>query len=198
MKILCINLPERKDRLKHFKFEFDKIGFCSEFIHIEAIKHSIGYVGCTLTYLSIFNQFKNEELLLIFEDDVLFMNNFNENFIKAYSQLPNNWDILYLGGNPQQPQERYSDNLFKAKNVFTTHAIIYNNQREIFQYILNERRYINKVDVFFAKDIQENFNCFLAYPLLATQWENPSDICKNSDYSMIEKNYNKYCDETRF
>ena len=73
MKILCINLPGRKDRFDHFKSEFDKIDFGSEFIRINALKHSVGWLGCMLTYLSIFEQFKDEELLLIFEDDVLFM-----------------------------------------------------------------------------------------------------------------------------
>ena len=193
MKILCINLQERRDRLDHFKKEFYKTKFGSEFILIEAIKHSIGYVGCKMTYLSIFEQFKNEDMLIIFEDDVLFLDNFNENFLKSFNQLPKNWDMLYLGGNPQQPQKRYSDNLFLGNNIFTTHAIVYNNQRGIFQHILNSGKQINKIDVFFANEIQRDFCCFLAYPMIATQYDNPSDICKNSDYSMIEKNYKKFC-----
>jgi len=195
MKILCINLDERTDRLEHFKKEFFFNMPYEEFIRISAIRHSIGAMGCKLTYLSIFKEFINEKQLMIFEDDALFLSGARSIISAAIRQLPASWDMLYLGGNPQQPLKRYSDNLFWAENIFCTHAILYNNQHGLFDYILSYQQVINKIDVFFARDIPHHFDCFITWPMAVTQWDNPSDICKNSDYSMLLKNYKLYTNE---
>ena len=191
--IACINLYERPDRLKHFHSEIKKISFIKEYELFQSKRIIPGWLGCKQSYLNIFNRYKNFETFGILEDDVMFLLDAEKNLYKAFLQLPGDWDMLYLGGYPMEPVERYSENLFIARIVLTTHAILYNTQNGIVDFILNEQDTFNKIDVFFSRFIQEKFNCFICYPMVATQWENPSDICQNSDYSFIEQQYNRFC-----
>lgn len=72
-------------------------------------------------------------VLLHLEDDVAFRN--LDHLPQAISELPGNWDILYLGANlllwndGTEPQpERYSNRLFRIRAAWTTHAIVYHKR----------------------------------------------------------------------
>lgn len=67
------------------------------------------------------------ETLLFLEDDVVFRD--MGHLDKALNELPENWDIVYLGANLLNGQpERYSEHLFRVKSAWTTHAIGYNKK----------------------------------------------------------------------
>ena len=90
--------------------------------------------------------------------------------------------MLYLGAHLLAPLERYSENLFRLKNGYTTHAIIYNNP-DMVRYILSQAENIRKIDVFYQTDIQENYKVFITWPMTATQ---------SDSYSDITRRYNEY------
>jgi hypothetical protein len=97
----------------------------------------------------------------------------------AMSQLPDNWDALWLGATLRKPIAKYSENLHVLKDAYTTHAIIYNSKR-IVRYIL-ERNYTpsgTNLDIFLKKVVQMRFNCFITRPMCATQKSDWSDISK--------------------
>jgi hypothetical protein len=117
----------------------------------------------------------------IYEDDVVFINDVGV-VEKCFEQLPEDWDALWLGATVMVPIERYSDNLFRLKEGLCAHAIIYNSQR-IVDYIRNNydqfARTTDKrqtIDVFYAYELQQMFNCFIVSPLVAIQREGYSDI----------------------
>jgi len=195
MKIptFCINVWERPDRLVHFKNEIKNVTFIPEFILIESHRVIPGWIGCRNSYLRIFKKARNMHFFMILEDDIKFLPGAQINLGNSINQLPDDWDMLYLGGYPMVELKRYSNNLFRAMTVLTTHGIIYNTQNGLIDFILGQKEKINKIDVFFRDVIQPLFNCFITYPMVATQWENVSDVCKFSDYSFIEKQYNKFC-----
>ena len=58
-----------------------------------------GMIGCTLSHLKLWEKINKDkdEIVLILEDDVLFTDNFWEKFNDYYKQLPDDWDIAYLG-----------------------------------------------------------------------------------------------------
>jgi hypothetical protein len=127
------------------------------------------------------------------EDDVQFLQPLDALY-KSIAQLPEDWDCLYLGASPQEPQERYSKNLFRLKNAWCTHAILWHPRDSgAVGYILGHKGDIQKIDVFMADVIMPEFNCFITYPMVATQKQTQSDTCKRSDVSTILKNYNKFC-----
>ena len=66
-----------------------------------------------------------------------------------------NWDMLYLGATLNEKLERFSPHLFRLKKAWTTHAMIFNNQNGVIDYILNNNGGGRKIDVFYAEQIQE-------------------------------------------
>ena len=190
MKTFVINLNRRPERWVVTKEHLYLQGFIAT--RFPAIDN--GWQGCRDSHLAILEKCKKEVFFFVFEDDVLFIND-RSYLNECVSQLPNDWDCLFLGASPQDPQERYSDNLFRLKNAKTTHAILWHTREGgAVDYILSHKEDIGKIDDYFCREIFPKFNCFLTYPLLCTQRETgTSDTCKRSDVSTIEKNYNKYC-----
>lgn len=198
-KTFVINLAERTDRWGRVKPELSK--YCIDYNRFEAIGG--GWRGCRDSHLAILDNVKklrwkdDYHYILILEDDVEFLPDWKEYFRKSRFYLPLDWSLLYLGCSPQAPLEKFNDYLYVVKESFCTHAILYNNSRRgVVDYILSCRDEIQKIDVFYRQVIQEQFKCFVTYPLCATQWDNKSNTCKRSDVSTIEKNYKRFvCDQ---
>ena len=187
----CINLDSRPDRWERVQKEASIIGIKP--IRFSAIKMDRGHDGCTASHMAVLKLARDEGVFMVIEDDIKVLSDDPTGLIsKAYSQLPSDWDMLYLGATLTKRVERYSDNLFKMGHAWTAHAIIYNNQNGVVDYILeniNERKF----DVFLAWVVQYKFNCYITFPMVVTQEAGYSDILKHYvDYSVIENNYYKY------
>ncbi len=70
---------------------------------------------------------KGYELVAIFEDDIRFVTNFNEQLRDAMRELPDNWDMLYLGGKDRNPAFPYSKNLKANACMWGGYAIVFRN-----------------------------------------------------------------------
>jgi hypothetical protein len=76
--------------------------------------------------------FSEDNRLLHLEDDVVFRD--LSHLPAAISELPDDWDILYLGANlvcwnnNEPSPERYSEHLFRVRAAWTTHAIAYHKR----------------------------------------------------------------------
>ena len=189
MKKYCINLDLRPDKwatvLSHFQDHEIEVE------RVSGIKEQIGYDGCRKTHLKLLSE-ASDSIFMVLEDDVLFYDGWEAYLDMAMSQLPEDWDMLYLGATLNKPIERYSKNLYTLKAGYTTHAIIYKNGRVI-DYILEANGGGRKIDVFYADEVQEKFNCFITYPMLATQRGGFSDIInRNVTYEVVQERYNKY------
>lgn len=79
-----------------------------------------------LSHLAIMTQQK-EFPFAVFEDDCLLLQPWDL-VETAMSQLPTNWDALWLGATLQKPIERYSENLYKLHSGHALHAVIYNSK----------------------------------------------------------------------
>jgi len=196
MKAFVINLTERKDRMEQFlqnNFPFPVMRF-------NAIKDDPGWDGCSKSHLSILRKQK-EYPFIIFEDDVILLQSWDI-VEKAMSQLPEDWDALWLSATLMILQSRYSENLFSLKEGLCASAIIYNSKR-IIDYIIgnyeiwiphNDQR--KSIDVFYAYDVQQKFNCYIVAPLIITQRPGYSDIEKRDiNYEQIVNLFNIHaCD----
>jgi len=116
---------------------------------------------------------------LLFEDDILPLVDaqvFNETMENAIKQLPNDWDLFYLGGNCASGlTEFYSANLLPVKIMYATHATAYS--KKAMEFIVNKT--INEpVDNCLVRDFQPRKNIYITYPMLFTQSANYSDIGK--------------------
>ncbi len=193
MNNYVINRPDRPERLAHAREQLSQQGLNARLF--EAIIARRGWEGCRDSHLAIMEKCKTDVIFGIFEDDILFIENFNDVVPFAIGELPADWDALYLGASPKQPQERYSSHLFRLKNAHCTQGILWHTRKGgAVEYILSHKDQIKKIDDFFANTIQPLFNCFITYPMVATQTDKfKSDTCSKSDVSTILKNYNRYC-----
>jgi hypothetical protein len=185
-----IHLDRRTDRLIDAETEFAKMGM--EFSLVLAFDEKPGWVGCKKSHLYILRELPGT-VFAVYEDDVQFL--LGERDIRiAMDELPEDWDMLYLGASPQEPFYRYSPHLFKMGKSWTTHAIIWHRREGgAINYILQHEDEIGKIDVFLSEQVHPKFNCFLVSPLICTQKQTQSDCCKRSDLSTIVRNYNRYC-----
>ncbi len=184
MKTYIINLPHRKDRLKELRLnailtlpsesEVFPASDGSQFT-FERSKRMRGHMGCWDSHRRVMEKIKGEknEMTLVIEDDC----DFNDNiqiFSKYLKELPEDWDLLYLGGINQDAPEQYSKHLDLAKNILQTHAYIIKDKfiPTLLETLTNHRW---KVDIVFSEAIKRG-KCFICNPPIAVQRDSYSDI----------------------
>jgi hypothetical protein len=113
------------------------------------------------------------ESLLFLEDDCVFKD--LSHLGQALSELPADWDIVYLGANllmwnngTEPVPEQYSDNLFRVKAAWTTHAIGYN--RKMVPFIVeNQPSWSERMADNWISDQLPNLNAYCVAPMVAYQ-----------------------------
>lgn len=121
--------------------------------------------------------------LLHLEDDCVFQP--LEHLGKAITELPDDWDVLYLGANIQCDPQRVSEHLFRVTNAWTTHCIAYN--RKVVPYLLeNQPDFSTEMfDHFLGKNLGA-LNAFVVAPMVAYQRQHVSAIWGTAeDYTPI-------------
>ena len=137
--IFVLNLKKREDRLEHIKRQLKKIG-CDNYSIIECVDGSLvenpttiknGAYGLILTYYKIYEEIKNKNLneLIIIEDDCVFDKNFCNEIINFKNNIPEDWSILYFGGNHNTHVGsggplRINDYVHKVHSTFSAHCIV--------------------------------------------------------------------------
>jgi GR25 family glycosyltransferase involved in LPS biosynthesis len=187
VKSYVINLASRPDKLTLFR----QNQFPLDIERFEGIIDMPRDNGCAKSHLAILAM-EHEFPFATFEDDCVMLENWMV-VQRAMAELPDDWSALWLGATLTTPLERYSDHLFRLKRAHCLHAVIYNSQ-EMVDYILNHHDFKRHqyIDVFMF-EVQQKFNCFVTYPICATQRIGFSDISqKHVDYhDYIIDCYNK-------
>jgi hypothetical protein len=200
-KTFCINLDRRFDRWEECLIEFKKYGI-EDVVRWSAIDgNNINKLGSCekssqtaliLTNIdiiedSIKNNLKN---VLIMEDDIKF-NDEVYNISEYFKYLPEDWDMVYFGGNHNShmgvnPPLIINEKVCKLHYTFTTHCVGINGKS--FNTIINKlKEFNNPLDVIYT-DLQRSLNVYCFYPLIATQRISYSDIeNKVVNYSWLIK-----------
>lgn len=176
-KVYVINLDRRKDRwekvnknLSDLNIEYERVS------GVEARDIGLrGFEACTMSHIKVFLDAKEKgfKKILIFEDDVIFNNNFYEIFSKTIDLVPSDWDMLYLGANILEKDQALSDTLVKIKSAYAAHA--YAVQDKCFDYILKILHQREPVDLTYSK-IHKYMNVYSFYPAICHQEPGFSDI----------------------
>ena len=189
-QVYVINLDKRKDRLEHIKKQFSEYDI--SFRRVSAVdghqcknkpeNASIndGEWGCTLSHIKVLkNARKNGyEQFLVFEDDVVFEDNFLERFENYYKQLPSKWEMFYLGANTTHDQKikEISRNVKRTFHSLTTHS--YALKSKICGKILNtieNNKNKKPVDNIYTS-IQKEHNVYVFKPNIVIQMEGYSNV----------------------
>jgi hypothetical protein len=129
---------------------------------------------------------------LILEDDAEFCDDFVALFEAWYQQVPDDWDMLYLGGNHNGLKvKQVSEHVGRVTEMYATHA--YAVRGRAIERIINRLGVMNaQVDVCYA-ELQKGLNAYCFVPLLAFQREGYSDVLNtvvNYDFE-LKRNQDK-------
>lgn len=131
------------------------------------------------------------ETLLLLEEDCVFRD--VSHVAQALSELPADWDILYLGANlvcwnnGEPWPERYSEHLFRVKVAWTTHCIGFN--KKVVPYLLENQPGLS--EQMFDQYLSDNLaklNAYCVAPMVAYQRPRVSTIWQKGvvdDYTPI-------------
>lgn len=187
-KTYCINLKKRVDRLENFirevkkydlgEFEvFEAIDGVTLDLHPTLLKGEVGIIHSVIEILE--NATKNNyDSILIIEDDCTFNDNI-KNIDLYFELLPDNWDMVYFGGNHNthegtKPPEIINEKIIKLHRTFAAHCIGIKNH--MFKIILTElKKFLYQLDVVYQK-LQLTHNIYCFNPLVASQKPGFSDI----------------------
>lgn len=170
--IFCISLKERKDRRKKIKKHMKNRKMSFKFY--SAIKNTQNPAkGCLQSHLNIIKQAKKQNLgaVMIIEDDCFFIK-------KPVLELPpNDWDMLYLGGNLEQVIEKNDDDKWYKMRCWTTHSYII--KKSLYDIVIKGlENYDFEVDKFYCEEIHSKYNCYMCDPPVTKQLAGYSDIVK--------------------
>jgi GR25 family glycosyltransferase involved in LPS biosynthesis len=201
-KVYCINLKRRPERLLEFQQEVEKfdLGSFEVFPAIDgnnikktrtnSLKPSEqGLIESNLEIIKSCIKNKNKDVLII-EDDCVFTEEVL-NLEDYFDSLPEDWDMLYMGGNHNthmniNPPTIINDKVCKLHHTFSTHFVAIKNtlftELEFILSISNE-----PLDVTYTK-LQKDKNVYSFYPAIAKQRVGYSDIQnKTVDYNWLIK-----------
>jgi len=178
MKYICLNLNKRKDRWKQAQQEFKKQGLTVE--RFAAIEDENPLLSFNLSQQAILQSIT--ENTVVFEDDVLFLNN---NLNQYIDNAPQGWDMLYFGGNVTENLSKITDHWWRCKGTWTTHAVAYTPKAA--SYILQHYKPFSSLmyDDFIKKEIQPVLNVYICKPFVCTQRASFSDLWQtDADYQL--------------
>ena len=172
------------------KREFERVGL--EVERFQSIPDIGPHQSFSKSEREILCQFWLEETprtLLHLEDDCIFRD--LGHVEQALSELPEDWDIFYLGanlicwGNSEPPPERHSEHLFRVRAAWTTHAIAY-NQKCVFEILARQPALSEQMfDQYLGGRLPE-FNAYCVAPMVAYQRPRFSSIWnREDDYTPI-------------
>lgn len=200
-KTYCINLERRKDRWNECLLEFESKGL-NGIERVSAVdgkdllffpqRINPSALALILTNEKIFeNAIKNDYgSILILEDDIEFTEQVKD--ISSFiDKLPEDWDMLYFGGNHNthvgyKSPEVINEKVVKLHHTYSTHCVGVN--KRAYQSILERiRKKDQPLDVIYS-DLQKKLNVYSFFPAIATQRVSFSDIeNKVTDYKWLIK-----------
>jgi GR25 family glycosyltransferase involved in LPS biosynthesis len=194
MNSFFINLDRRTDRLNTVLPEFRKIEMTvnrvpavdGRFLEDQEYMNQYEF-ACLLSHKKMMKLAKDKPTVF-FEDDVLFGDDFDASMKQCMLELPEDWEILYLGASFKWMVKRdydlpvFSDNLWKADgNVLGCFAYMVRSPKKVLNF-LNEER---PIDVQ-LKQFQKEYSCFVARPRLVGCFDGYSDT------RQAYRNYEEY------
>jgi GR25 family glycosyltransferase involved in LPS biosynthesis len=192
----CTNMDYRPDRWEQAQQEISKVGITpirASGVIWNGTENKVynGYIGCGLTHLNCLKlALEKNESVLMFEDDVLFINDYLNTINSAIEELPTDWDMFYLGGNICRSIFRFSEHLGRLTHAQATHA--YGVNKIFLPYLVShlETRKDAIIDVIYGNEIIPRNKCFITIPMVAIQRNGQSDIeGKNIDFNWMEQRF---------
>jgi glycosyl transferase, family 25 len=174
--IMCVSLRERADRFAEAKSEFQRVGIKQVvFLHAERQPdRDKAIIDSHMACLRYAVQ-QNVPHVLIFEDDALFLDNydFHMRHVIDFLQTRSDWNLFHFGGFIFRKVERVTPNIVRGATL-NVHAVVV--KIEFAKKILEKRPfcYGMSVDLFYSA-LNGNNSFFYVDPVICIQRPSESD-----------------------
>lgn len=167
---VLINLDRRMDRLEQFDKQAKELGI--EYRRFQAVEATDPKLGCKLSHISALASCK-DQVAFIFEDDAIFVDGFLEAFEKAMQNVPDDWEMLYLGAHLLM-SEKVNDYWVRSLESSSTHA--YAVKVDLIPRLVKQAMAMDgHIDVAFAS-LHKQIKAYAARPTLVYQGASYSDL----------------------
>ena len=177
-RIVVLNLDKRTDRLEHFDKQAKELGFTYQrFAAFEGNPPEFTLRdACKKGHQAIMKQAIDDGInnLLIFEDDALFVEDFNAKLADVYSKIPKDWDMFYLGA-WHHVSKPYAEGIVEMVDNWSAHA--YGISKNYLPKAYNSTFHVWPVDMALASQ-HPHIKAYCAKPALVGQMPGYSDIEK--------------------
>lgn len=183
-QVVVINLAKRPDRMAQIKAQLDahKITF-ERFEAIDAEELGItGVQACALSHRGVIEQYKNAGNVFIFEDDAQLNSNFEQLWDVFIANLPDDWQIVYLGCNKIEWQP-IAKGVAQLSAGIATHA--YGAKQLVFDSMIQASKSAEPIDLSYMQ-LQVSVPTYVAIPTMVGQVPGFSDIEQRfTDYTNV-------------
>ena len=185
-KIFCVSLKRRTDRRSQIKEFCNRVDIKFEFFDAIDGKDVYdqydtelkpGALGCLLSHKAILERARDEGMpnVMIIEDDLDARDSFQEESKKYLSSIPNDWDMVYLGGKHKTRPIKITENIYRATKIYSSHCILYRNT--CYDYLISRMEQMKKpVDVYYSDAHDTDLIAYSHVPYLTWQRKSYSDI----------------------
>jgi len=178
--IWYINLDRRTDRRERMERVFYDQGIASV-VRFPAIEPEHGTdnlrpakLGNKLSHLKVIELSNGAGSIFIFEDDAEFHRSFHELFEEFMAQVPDDWDMIFLGCNPKGKKRFLSRRVYQVDEFWCTHA--YGLRPRAREVMLAEVMKLDKPkDVTMCELVYPKLNAYICYPHIVWQIDDYSD-----------------------
>jgi GR25 family glycosyltransferase involved in LPS biosynthesis len=173
IKSYVINLDKRVDRISELKLplEWERFSATDGQKYVDNIPKERGWRGCYDSHVRLIEKTINDdaELFIIFEDDVEVTDNFMDKLETIINNVPENWELLFLGGWNVGEKIKINDYVDLAEKVYCMHAYMF--KPETAKKLLNKfKNRVYKIDVLLC-ELLPDINAYICNPTLA--WQRP-------------------------
>lgn len=186
--IYCISLNSRRDRWQESKEEFAIASIASVYRFPAIFLNDDPITSCMLSHYAVMELCENKHIM-IFEDDVKFLHD-KYTLDMCLKNLPEDWDMLYLGGNICKPFTAVNRHIGRLTHAQSTHAYCIN--KNFISKLLVYKKPHKHLDLIYTEEVIPNHVCYITIPMIAVQRPSYSDIEKKYvDYSKwMQERYN--------
>ena len=182
-KVYVLNLDKDKNKMKtmnkklnNYNIKFERFSAINgkKLKNIKLLRYgNEGAVGNKKSVIEIIKKAKknNYKRILLLEDDLIFIKNFNEKFNLAYNELIKNnedWKLLYFGASDRKKSNDKQKYFRKPHNSYGSFAVAIDHT--VFDLILKYENDNRPIDDVIVEEIQKNnkFKTFIFNPMLIT------------------------------
>lgn len=197
-----INLERRQDRMEHMGIQMKNLEILyKRFDAVDGQKIkgdtilSKGALGAVRSHIGVIKDaIQNDyQKIAVFEDDIIFCDDFDTRLKYYLENLPVDWDIMYLGChfNSCSDPTHLKNNVYRIRESYGCFAMILNNQHGLFNKILNNVNELIPYDDY-IKSLQKDLNCYVFMPFFVKSMDTISDIGNTSEsfeYGVVNKHF---------